>query len=96
MDVRIVCAANRVVFDDGYEAVLIGARHWDRRMSEQANEYIKAHGKCKHNDRRSDQGFIDQFGNYHTREEAWIIAEKNGQIIRNVSKAGVLYSENLY
>ena len=40
--------------------------------------------------------FVNQFGDYLTREQAWVIAEKNGQIIRDVSCAGTLYSENLF
>jgi len=31
-----------------------------------------------------------------TRKEAWVIAKKNGQIRREVSSPGTLYSENLY
>ena len=43
------------------------------------------------------QGFIDQRGNFLTREEAWIVAEASGQIIRRVGGDGKkLYSENLY
>lgn len=48
------------------------------------------------------QGFIDQFNNFYTRKEAWIIAETNGQIIRRVGGdmsldgEGKLFSENLY
>lgn len=44
----------------------------------------------------AEQGFIDQRGNFLTREEAWIIAVNNNQIIRHLSSSGVLYSENLY
>jgi hypothetical protein len=43
-----------------------------------------------------DQGFIDQRGKFWTREEAWVIAETNGQIKYRVSIEGTLYSENLY
>ena len=53
--------------------------------------------------------FIDQFGNFLTRAEAWKIADANGQIRRptgwesfanprpaNVGDEGILFSENLY
>jgi hypothetical protein len=43
-----------------------------------------------------EQGFIDQFGRFMSREDAWIAAEKGDQIIRDVAPAGTLYSENLY
>lgn len=46
------------------------------------------------------QGFIDTWGNFHTRTEAWKIAESHGQIIKRVggddTDGGTLYSENLY
>jgi hypothetical protein len=43
-----------------------------------------------------DQGFIDQFGDFLNREEAWEIAQEQGQIKEEVSAPGILYSENLY
>lgn len=43
------------------------------------------------------QGFIDQHGNFYTRDAAWTIAYDNHQIIRDTSKCvGTLYSEHLY
>lgn len=45
----------------------------------------------------AEQGFVDNFGNFLTRKEAWIVAEKAGQIIHRCGGDGVkLYSENLY
>ena len=57
----------------------------------------------------AEQGFIDQFGDFLTREEAWKIADSMGQIRRptgfetflcprkaNVGDDGILFSENLY
>jgi hypothetical protein len=43
-----------------------------------------------------EEGFIDQFGDWLDRKEAWKIAEDQGQIRREVSTPGTLYSENLY
>lgn len=43
-----------------------------------------------------DQGFVDQRMNFYTREEAWKIAEANGQIKRVTGTPGTLYSEDLY
>lgn len=88
---RVVCAANRL--PDG--TLLIGARHWDTHMVAQAKR-LGVKGGCE------DQGFIDQFGNFLTREEAWKVARKNGQITRLCSsetledEEGFLFSENLY
>lgn len=88
---RVVCAANR--FPDG--TMLIGARHWDTHMVEQAKQLGIRGGKEK-------QGFVDQFGNFLTREEAWKVARNNQQIIRLCSsetledEEGYLFSENLY
>jgi hypothetical protein len=42
------------------------------------------------------QGFVDQYGKFHTREEAWLIAEREGQIRQVSSTSGTLYSEDLY
>jgi hypothetical protein len=47
--------------------------------------------------RTSEQGFVDQHGKFYTRDEAWKIAEANGQLFRRFDGDGVdLYSENLY
>ena len=49
---------------------------------------------------KSEQGFVDRFGKFHNREEAWKIAEPAGQIRRRVGgdtiNGGTLFSENLY
>lgn len=86
MKPRIVCAANR--FENG--PMIVGARHFDQHMVEQM-QYMGLKGSDPH-----VQGFIDQYGHFYTREQAWKIAEENGQIIREVSSPGMLFSENLY
>lgn len=45
----------------------------------------------------AEQGFIDQFGEFMTRKEAWTVAEAAGQIKypKDYCK-GTLYSEDLY
>jgi len=91
----IVCAANKL--SDG--RLLIGARHWDDHMQKQM--YDKTHNdldielnliQCE------QQGFVDQFGKFYNRKDAWILAEKNGQIrFTGPGYSGPdLYSENLY
>ena len=93
---RIICAANKLLLSDGTIVVVTGARHWDKGMHEIVDIFYSSLNK------ELEQGFIDQFNNFYTREEAWIIAALNGQIIRRVggdvtsTGAGRLFSENLY
>ena len=86
---RIVCAANK--FPDG--TMILGVRHWDPIMREQARRIgysEKSNGVC-------EQGFLDNHQSFVTREEAWVIANEAGQIIRRCGgDEGCLYSENLY
>ena len=90
---RVVCAANRM--PDG--TMFLGARHWDMNMHNQADIYKKANGIEETCLTKAEQGFIDQFGNFLTREEAWVIAERQDQIIRDHDVCvGVLFSEHLY
>ena len=87
---RVVCAA--LLFPDG--TIVCGPRHFDetmRRLIKRALLDIHAdHGAC-------EQGFVDQRGEYMSRQIAWTVAEEAGQIIRRVGGDGhALYSENLY
>jgi hypothetical protein len=82
----IVCAANRkggVIF--------AGARHCDKVMHRQA----KAAGT---NLTVSEQGFINQFGEFRTREEALKIVLENGQPFNKKRNGSTteLFSEGLY
>lgn len=47
-----------------------------------------------------EQGFIDQWGIFLNRQEAWKVAKAAGQILYRCggddSDGGTLYSENLY
>lgn len=89
---RIVCAAN--MLEDG--TVIIGVRHFDHLMHQQIQHYLKANGLKNINSSKTIQGFVDQFGTFYDREEAYVIAERNNQIIRDHDKVGTLYSEHLY
>lgn len=95
---RIICAANKVTLSNAETILVVGPRHWDKTMCnifDGMNPYDYAV-------EIEVQGFIDQFGNFYDRYEAWIIAETNGQIIRRVGGdtaldgRGRLFSENLY
>lgn len=93
----VVCAAIRKD-----ELIICGARHFDTVM-----RGVIATMKIKHTG--FEQGFIDQYGVFMTRREAWVIADKAGQIRRptgleteynprpaNVGDEAELFSENLY
>lgn len=86
---RVVCAAIRA--SDG--EVLIGIRHYSTDMHSQIRarpDGAKFYGEC-------EQGFVDQWGNYLSRTEARVIAEKRSQIVRNHHLNGdELFSEHLY
>ncbi len=87
---RIVCAA----YLSG-KFLAVGPRHYDSTMKQQIENFDELWGEEK-----IIQGFIDQFGDFYTRQEAWKIAEANGQIYRRCdgddADGGTLYSENLY
>lgn len=82
----VVCAANRR--EDGL--ILCGARHWDGIMCAQADAIGWDDSKM------AEQGFIDQFGIFLTREEAREIALASGQKLRNPEPEEILFSEDLY
>lgn len=93
----IVCAANKYEFPDDVfttPLVICGARHWDRVMHAQ----ISAIDSAAWSHRISEvQGFIDNHGNFLTREEAHIIAKAAGQIKHRCGgDEKRLFSENLY
>lgn len=86
---RVVCAALR---HKETGRIVAGARHYDDIMRAQiaATEGYKSW-------LAADQGFIDQFGVYLSREEAHVIATAQEQIRRRCGgDAKRLYSENLY
>lgn len=87
----IVCAANRL--SDGL--IIAGARHWDDIMAAVARRII---GDDKAEYGKAEQGFIDQWGRFYTREEAYLLVQSNGQPFnaeRN-QLTSILFSEGLY
>lgn len=83
---HVVCAANR--FPCGL--VICGARHWDEIMCNVADRLGLRGGN-------EEQGFVDQWQNFMTREEAAQVALINKQPLREmVIKGDYLFSENLY
>jgi hypothetical protein len=85
---RVVCAAIRHPVTG---LVICGARHFDPIMHAVVDKLRQPDWAF------ADQGFIDQFGNFLTREEALAIAKENGQILRECGGDDKeLFSENLY
>jgi hypothetical protein len=99
---RVVCAAIR----NCKGQIICGPRHYDDIMRAQihASRYprywkrtLKLFGITIRRYPRIEQGFVDQWGIYMTREEALVIAKLSNQIIRRCGHDNVeLFSENLY
>lgn len=92
---RVVCAAIRAA--DG--SILLGIRHYSADMHAQIAARRDGE-KFKHR-HDEDQGFVDQFGVFMSREEAYRVADEQGQIWdwRACGKGldgPKLYSEGLY
>lgn len=92
----VVCAACRYG-----DMIICGARHFDSVMhgvikqlrEDRLFEFEKAG--------RAEQGFIDQYGVFMTREEAFLVAQEAGQLNVRRSKtphpgSTELFSEDLY
>ena len=92
---RIVCAAIRA--SDG--TLLLGIRHRSADMKMQQAMRVDGH---KFNGLLDEhEGFVDQYGQWLSREEAYQVAEANGQLLYP-ERCGMglegprLYSEGLY
>ena len=82
---RVVSMAANIV--DGH--LIVGNRHFCPIMQMQID--LLGLDYKKHNISH-DQGFVDQWGVYMNRKEAWKVAEAAGQI-KEVFTEGVLFSE---
>lgn len=88
---RIVCAAIRAENGD----VIVGIRHYSQDMHYQIN--ARADGRRFENRFGDDQGFVNTWGEYLTRKEAYKVALALGQIIRpEACPSETLYSEGIY
>lgn len=85
---RIVSAA--MLMDDGL--IVPGVRHYSPDMRKILD---RIYGLGYHK-RVKEQGFINSMGEFLNRAQAWERAEIHGQILKQVSSPGTLYSENLY
>jgi len=86
---RLVVCAAMLMMDDH---IMTGVRHFSPEMRETMR---RIYGPEYHKQVRL-QGFIDQHGVFMNRLTAWEVANAAGQIRYEVSKPGLLYSENLY
>lgn len=86
----VVCAA-MLMQDD---SIVVGIRHFSPEM----RKIMKRAYGDKYHLQVKEQGFVNQFGKFLTREEAYNVAIMNGQILRNTVSLphGTLYSEHLY
>jgi len=88
---RVVCAA---MLSPDQNVLVVGARHGDAVMRRQLEAFKTA------NYHRWQEGFIDQWGAFMTRKEAWAVAEAQGQVLFRCGGDGAdrfgLFSENLY
>ena len=71
---RVVCAAIRAA--DG--SLLLGIRHYSEDMHRQIEQRADGHKFTHRHD--EDQGFVDQHGVFMSREEAFNVAARAGQI----------------
>lgn len=90
-----------MLMDDGH--IITGIRHYSpemrttlRRIYGKGIKLLWFWLKKPYHLRVKNQGFVDQYGIFVSRADAWYIAKSAGQIIREVSVPGELYSENLY
>lgn len=87
----VVCAALRA--EDG--DILLGIRHYSPDMHR--NIEARAYGEKFLRLSDENQGFVDQWGKYMSREEAYTVALEAGQIrYQYACSHGRLYSEALY
>lgn len=83
---RVVCAAIKNTDGD----IICGPRHFDIIMRLQIMN-------SKKDWIIPEQGFVDQFGKFLNRKEAYIVAKSAEQIIRPTGgDEGKLFSENIY
>lgn len=86
----IICAA---IKDNKTGHIFLGARHFDKIMRMQIEKSC-----IKPEPPYTEQGFIDQFGEFISREDALEIVKNNGQPFnaKNNGSSKALYSEGLY
>lgn len=98
---RMVVASATIVHDKhGKSFMLVGARHWDSVMRATYEMLLETGFEHDRRNCKDQQGFIDQYGVFMDRKEAWLVAKASNQI-RTVLPCQAcpepeLYSESLY
>lgn len=91
---RVVCAAHRHPFNG---TVAVGPRHFHPLIRSQIAAFAGTDESEHQAWRISDQGFIDQWGTFMGRREAFIVAQAAGQILYGPHlSGGELDSSDLY
>lgn len=91
----VVSAAMRFDYGNHKNVIVMSPRHYDVTCL----NTLYYMGFLNDDERRKNevQGFVDQWGNFMTREEAREIACNNGQFMRNSTALdNILFSEDLY
>jgi len=107
----IVCSANKLPSG----RLLLGIRHWDTQMRVQFRAIYgeRAYSSSLWNrlvrflqgrpqpmlGTEVEQGFVDQFSRFYTREEAMLLARQNSQIVvpdHQMLSVTALHSEDLW
>ncbi|AYP28447.1 hypothetical protein HWB92_gp189 [Serratia phage vB_SmaA_3M] len=78
------------------DVIITGARHYDRVMHGQLKAFSEDSELRMMSRGEVIQGFIDNQGNFHNREEALVIAREAGQIRFKHPPEHELFSEDLY
>jgi hypothetical protein len=85
---RVVCAALKC---KATGRIVLGLRHWDVFMHQNMSQ------ESVSTTANTEQGFVNQKGEFLTREEAWKVASDANQFINGRSQLpGFLFSEDIY
>ena len=86
---RVVCAAVK-----GGDIIVVGPRHFDDTMHMMISRFRKLTQREMF---QGEQGFIDQWGKFMSREEALAVAIAAGQLRGEKNQpTHLLFSEDLY
>lgn len=93
-DPILVCSAIKIQTNKA-DLLLLSARHWDNQMRQQFTQSL--HSGYEVYRQTEVQGFIDQFGKFYNRKDAYRLAQHNNQIRFELDyETDELYSEMLY
>lgn len=79
------------------DLLIIGVHHGDSLMRRQVSKESWSSSNPVQTIREKERGFIDQYGNFHNRKDAFKIAKHNNQIKFHFDESSdELFSEMLY